>query len=154
MADCLVDTNVLIVGSAAVEPKYSDVSVNVDQIEVVYNWLSSFRDDPSRSLVLDEAFRIYNEYRHKLNDQHFGLQVVHHKFNQFQLRCVSVEYDHNGYGVVPPGLEAIDHSDKKFVAAALNDPENIHIVNATDSDWKQHRAALESHGIVVVELLP
>lgn len=153
MADHVVDTNVLIVGSAAVEPKYGDVGVPPEGIEVVFDWLVTFRDDAGRKLVLDDLWKIYEEYNHKLNGQHFGLQVVHHKL-QSCLRTEPVTYDGDGYGVVPAGLAALDNSDKKFAAAALNDPANIHIVNAADSDWKQHEAALEAHGVVVVELLP
>lgn len=153
VVDHLVDTNVLIVGSAAVEPKYTDVSVDADGIETVFNWLTAFRDDATRTLVLDELWKIFSEYNHKLNGQHFGLQVVHQKL-QVCLRTVPVTYDDNGYGVVPPALAAVDNSDKKFVAAALNDPSGIHIVNAADSDWKQHQVALQAHSIVVVELLP
>lgn len=153
MADELVDTNVLIVGSAAVEPKYADVSIDAGGIEVVFEWLTAFRDDASRKLVLDDMWKIYDEYNHKLNAQHFGLQVVHRKLESC-LRTVPVTYDGDGHGVVPAALAAVDNSDKKFVAAALNDPANIHIVNAADSDWKQHKAALESHGVVIVELLP
>jgi hypothetical protein len=153
MADHLVDTNVLIVGSAAVEPKYTDVSVAAEGIELVFNWLTDFRDDVTRRLVLDELWKIYDEYNHKLNGQHFGLQVVHHKL-QAGLRVEPVQYDNDGYGVVPASLAAVDNSDKKFVAAALNDPRTMHIVNAADSDWKQHEAALKAHDIVIVELLP
>lgn len=153
MADHVVDTNVLIIGSAAREPSSTDVTVDDDGIELVFEWLVAFRDDPSRNLVLDDLWRIYEEYHHKLDGQHFGLQVVHHKL-QTCLRTEPVVYDVDGYGVVPVGLAAIDNSDKKFVAAALNDPANIHIVNAADSDWRQHEAALRAHDIVVLELLP
>jgi hypothetical protein len=153
MADQLVDTNVLIVGSAAVEPGYGDVSVSADDIDTVFCWLAAFRDDAARKLVLDDAWKIYDEYHHKLNGQHFGLQVVHHKLQEC-LRTMQVAYDADGHGVVPAALAAIDNSDKKFVAAALNDPTNIHIVNAADSDWRQQAQALLAHGIVVVELLP
>jgi hypothetical protein len=154
VTDHLVDTNVLIVGSAAVEPKYTDVAVDADGIEVVFNWLNAFRQDATRMLVLDDVWKIFEEYNNKLNGQHFGLQVVHHKLLQACLRTEPVEYDSNGYGVVPPTLAAVDNSDKKFVAAALNDPASIHIVNAADSDWKQHQAALQQHGVLVLELLP
>ena len=153
MVDHLVDTNVLIVGSAAVAPKYPDVSVNAEAIETVFEWLCAFRDDESRKLVLDDLWKIYEEYNHKLDGQHFGLHVIHEKL-QTGLRTVPVDYDGDGFGVVPQGLAAVDNSDKKFVAAALHDPCNIHIINAADSDWKQHEDALLAHGIVVQELLP
>lgn len=154
MADHLVDTNVLIVGSAAVEPKYPDVSVEADAIERAFNWLTAFSDDSTRQVVIDDLWKIWEEYCNKLNGQHFGLQVIHRKLERCCFRTVPVSYDGNDYGVVPPGLAAVDNSDKKFVAAALNDPTNIHIVNAADSDWRQHEAALSTHGVVVVELLP
>jgi hypothetical protein len=153
MADQLVDTNVLIVGSAAVAPGYGEVSVGADDIDTVFRWLAEFRDDAARKLVLDDAWKIYEEYTRKLSGQHFGLQVVHHKL-QDALRTVPVAYDEDGHGVVPAALAAIDNSDKKFVAAALNDPADIHIVNAADSDWRQQVQTLAAHRIVVVELLP
>ncbi len=152
MADCLVDTNVLIVASAAVEPRYADVTVDERRVEVVFDWLRQFRDDDGRRLVLDELWKIYDEYNNKLGAQHFGLQVVHHKL-QSCLRTVPVDYDADGFARVPPGLEVIDNSDKKFVAAALASPADIHIVNAADSDWREQADALGEHGVVVVELL-
>ena len=153
MTDQLVDTNVLIVASAASEPRYPDVSVGIDEVERVYEWLQAFRDDPERQMVLDETFGIYDEYQNKLTGQHFGLQVIHHKMNQFCLRQVPVEYDHEGHGVVPEALSPIDKSDRKFVAAALHDVGSIEIVNATDGDWQEQRDLLEAHGVYVLELL-
>ncbi|MEB2310838.1 MAG: hypothetical protein OZ921_13050 [Sorangiineae bacterium] len=152
MVDHLVDTNVLIVASAAAPPGFEDVPVGADEVKLVFDWLTTFRDDPSRRLVLDELFRIFDEYRNKLDFQHYGLQVVHAKLERC-LRTVPVEYDADGHGVVPAGLRAIDDSDKKFVAAALRDPASISIVNATDSDWSEHREALRAHGVAVEELL-
>lgn len=154
MVDRLIDTNVLIVASATsgLDRQYEDVPVSIDEVATVFTWVNSFRTDPDSDMVLDEAFKIYDEYRNKLTDQHFGLQVVHDKMAR--LRTVSVDYDGNGYGIVPAELGPIDNSDKKFVAAALNDPTSIHIVNATDSDWHEQRELLRAHGIIVEELLP
>ena len=44
-------------------------------------------------------------------------------------------------------LDAFDPSDRKF--AALSRVANAAVVNATDSDWLDHRAALAKHGITV-----
>lgn len=153
MAHKLVDTNVLIVASAAEghPMQYLDVPVGLDEIARVVEWLSEFRDDPSRKVVLDDLFRIYDEYRNKLTDQHFGLQVIHAKLADGLF--VPVEYDEHGYGRVPPTLSDVDNSDKKFVAAALHDPANTRIVNACDSDWEEKRELLRQHGIDVLELL-
>ncbi len=151
--DCLVDTNVLILGSAALEPRYQDISVSDEAVERVFAWLAAFRTDAERRLVLDDAWKIYEEYHHKLSGQHYGLQVIHHKLQRC-LRTLPVSYDDDGWAVVPDGLKAVDNSDKKFVAAALNDPTGVHIVNATDSDSAEHQAVLQAHQITVVELLP
>lgn len=154
MADHLVDTNVLLVASAsdAFDHRYPDVPATPDEVEIVLDWLAAFRDDSSRRLAVDEMFKIYEEYRNKLTDQHYGLQVVHHKMAT--LRTEVVEYDDGGHGVVPPGLQGVDRSDRKFVAAALNDPHGLQIVNATDSDWAEQAEALRAHGVHVLELLP
>lgn len=156
MADQVVDTNVLIVASAAegVASGYpaAGVSVGSAEIEKVFDWLKDFRDDPTRKLVLDELFEIYQEYHNKLSGQHFGLQVIDFKLREC-LRQVPVAYDGNGHGIVPSALSPVDNSDKKFVAAALHDPSAIHIVNATDSDWKQQQHLLQQFGITVIELL-
>lgn len=155
MTDQLVDTNVLLVASAAdgLDVPFPDVSVDADAIQLVFEWLLAFRDDNSRCIVLDDLFQVYSEYHNKLNGQHFGLQVVDYKLREC-LRTVPVTYDGAGYAVVPATLAAIDNSDKMFVAAALNDPANIHIVNACDSDWKEKAALLQQHGVTVLELLP
>jgi len=152
VTDHLLDTNVLLVASAAVEPRFPDVSTQPEGIDVAFEWLRHFRDDPARQMVLDECFGIYKEYQNKLTGQHFGMQVIDFKMREC-LRTVPVEYDRDGYGIVPPTLDPIDNSDKKFVAAALNDPSGIHIVNATDSDWRQQRELLQQHDVHVVELL-
>ncbi len=153
MAHKLVDTNVLIVASAAAGhgAQYPDVPVGPKDIERVVNWLVGFRDDPGRKMVIDELFRIYDEYRNKLTDQHLGLQVIHHKLADCLV--VPVEYDEHGYGKVPPAFDQMDRSDKKFVAAALHDPANTRIVNACDSDWEEQKELLRQHGIDVLELL-
>lgn len=155
MADQLVDTNVLIVASAAegLDPRYEDVSVGPEEIERVHQWLVAFRDDHERCLVLDETLRIYrDEYLNKLTGEHFGLQVIHYKMSEC-CRFETVEYDEHNHGIVPEALAPVDNSDKKFVAAALNDPDNIHIVNACDSDWAEQKALLDAHGVTVIELL-
>lgn len=153
MADHVVDSNVLIVGSAVLDPRYPDVHLDADEIERVFAWLVAFRDDSDRKLVLDDLFKIFEEYNNKLNAQHFGLQVVHYKLEQEYLRQERVEYDEHGYAIIPDALAAIDPSDKKFVAAALNDPDSITIINAADGDWAQHKELLDAHRIVVEELV-
>jgi hypothetical protein len=42
-------------------------------------------------------------------------------------------------------LEKFDLSDRKFVAVAITSAQNPEIVNAVDSDWKNHQTALEKY---------
>ncbi len=51
-------------------------------------------------------------------------------------------------------LSTFDRSDQKFVAVALASRENPPILNAVDTDWWHHRAALVAAGITVDFLCP
>ena len=53
-----------------------------------------------------------------------------------------------------PDLADFDRSDRKFVAVAIASGNAPEILNATDTDWWQHRAALQRHGIKVTFLCP
>lgn len=48
-----------------------------------------------------------------------------------------------------PDLAAFDPSDRKFAAVALASKHRPLVVNATGTDWWDHRAALERHGVKV-----
>ena len=51
-------------------------------------------------------------------------------------------------------LSTFDRADRKFVAVALASNLNPYILNATDSDWWDHRNALESNGLRIIFLCP
>jgi hypothetical protein len=146
--DHVVDTNVLLVASAA-DPysPFSDSHVPVDEQLRVLDWLMAFSQDDDRRLVLDDLVAIYVEYRHKLNEQDVGLQVIHAKMQAH--RTAVLTWDANDHAVVPADLQVCDPSDRKFLAAALTDTDGISIVNATDSDWIEIEDALKAAGVVV-----
>jgi hypothetical protein len=48
-----------------------------------------------------------------------------------------------------PALAGFDHSDRKFVAAALTHPDKPPVLNAVDSDWWDYRIALLTNGVTV-----
>jgi hypothetical protein len=154
MADHVIDTNVLLVASSQDEGSpFSDSDVPVPYREEVLSWLATFHSDPARLLVLDSSFRIYDEYRHKLTDQDFGLQVVHQKLQH--ARFNEVDFDLDGYAAVPEAFARFDPSDRKFVAAILAEAPacSSTIVNASDTDWLEIEHALDGYGIVVEHLL-
>lgn len=152
MSDHVVDTNVLLVASAAdpFSPFY-DTHVPVAEQRLVFDWLVDFRADTATGLVLDDLFRIYEEYRQKLTEQDYGLQVIHEKMQA--LRVVTLTWDDDGHARVPKAFARFDPSDRKLLAAALCDPATISIVNATDSDWLEIEGPLRLAGVRVHHLL-
>jgi len=148
----VIDTNVLLVASAA-EPysPFDDSHVPPAEQAAVLDWLAAFRADESRDLVIDDLFRIYQEYRNKLTDQDYGMQVVQEKLQS--ARFVGIELDSDGIALVPPAFAAFDRSDRKLLAAALVDPASISIVNAVDSDWLEIETELREAGVTVVQVL-
>ena len=53
-----------------------------------------------------------------------------------------------------PDLASFDPSDRKFVAVALAGPQPAGVLNAVESDWWDHREALERNGVHVEFLCP
>ena len=153
MTDHVIDTNVLIVASAA-HPysPFDDTHVPPAEREAVLEWLSAFRRD-ERHLVLDTMFKIYDEYRNKLTDQDLGLQVITEKLQHSFLRTHSIRYDADGTAVVPDCFRALDRSDRKFLATALADGGRSTIVNAADPDWYAVEDECVRHGIVVEQII-
>ena len=159
MGDCIIDTNVLLVASAKdpTSPFRNSDHVPAEQQQIVLDWLMEFRKDVQRKLVLDQSFKIWDEYHNQMTrGQDIGSLVVAEKLQS--ARFVDVDYDKNGYGCLPQELETVIHdlSDRKFVAAALSDLANgdqSKIVNAVDSDWCDWEAALVQAGIVVEHLI-
>lgn len=158
MADFVIDTNVLLCASAADEGSPFDDADHVPQGErlVVLDWLASFHADGERIAVLDEDFGIFDEYRHKLTDQDYGLQVMKEKLATAHF--VPVEYDENGHGRVPAELEPLDKSDRKLAAAAIADAilyeGRCTIANAADTDWYEVEGALAAHAVDVQQVIP
>jgi len=149
--DHVVDTNVLLVASAA-HPysPFDDTHVPAAERSLVFEWLAAFRSDDGRQLVLDDRLKIYEEYRNKLTDQDYGLQVVKEKMQT--LRFAEIDWD-GETAVVPEAFREFDPSDRKLLAAALRDPDGISIVNAADSDWLEIEEALAGAGVEVVHII-
>lgn len=150
----VVDTNVLIAASA-VDPQHpKDIDTTPENPSLrfkIFCWLEQFRAAPSH-LVLDDHCKIYKEYRNKLDDQDFGIQVVIHKWSTSAVDTVCVKYDANGHGCLPDTLAPTihDREDRKMVAAclaALAAHGHCVIAFAGDSDWIGWENALQDHGV-------
>ena len=152
MSDHVVDTNVLLVASAA-DPfsPFGDSDLPADLQGVVLEWLAELRGDQDRQMVWDSLFRVYDEYRNKLTDQDYGLLVVKEKMAT--ARFVEVSYGPDGEAVVPEAFARFDRSDKKLLAVALADRGASSLVNATDTDWLSIEDALVDAGVTVEQLI-
>ena len=152
----VVDTNVLIAASAAdpVHPKDIDATPADPELrKVVWEWLHAFEQSESR-IVLDLAGGIYDEYIHSryLGFNDYGIQVVMHKWSTAAVDNVNVEYDAQGYGVLPPALATVVHdtADRKMVAAALAAHAMFGegcIAFAGETDWHDWEGALTAHQV-------
>lgn len=155
MGDYIIDTNVLLVASAR-DPDSPFGNCNqatLRQQQDVLDWLMAFRADGQRNVVLDQFFKIWEEYNNKMTGQDIGLMIVTEKL-QFA-RFVDIEFDENGHACLPADLEEVvhDRSDRKFVASALSAGGQSTIVNAVDTDWCDWQKPLLRHGIVVMHLI-
>jgi len=152
MADHIVDTNVLLVASAA-HPysPFADSDLPLEQQQVVLDWLAAFREDASGRMVWDTCWKIHQEYRNKLTDQDFGLLVVTEKMAS--ARFVEVSYDSTGAAIVPAEFGDFDRSDRKLLASLLADGGQSSLVNATDTDWLEIEDRLLARGLRLELLL-
>ncbi|WP_342235816.1 hypothetical protein [Inquilinus sp. OTU3971] len=152
MKRCVVDTNVPIVANGRPEPKEAhppSADCRMAAISFLQGILKSGR------ILVDFAGEIQGEYRKHLNAG--GQPGVGDRFYQEVLNSaprlierVELPRREDGeYADLPQALidTGFDPSDRKF--AALAHRENVPVVNATDSDWLDHRATLEDNGIAV-----
>ena len=157
MPDHLLDTNVLVVASAAGAEGHpdADVPASPEEALIVHDWLARYSRDHNAHLLLDTTWRIWKEYQENLDEQEWGYLVVREKLAT-TVRFLDIRLDPNDdAAVLPPDLAAVvhDRKDRKFVAVALADGGRSAIVNATDSDWKAWEPALSEWGVRVLQLL-
>lgn len=148
----IIDTNVPIIANGRPDPEERrppSADCRIAAIIFLQNILKSGR------ILVDLAGEIQGEYRTHLNAR--GQPGVGDRFYQEVLNSAPrlierVELPRRAdgqYADLPQVLidTGFDPSDRKFAALARR--ENVPVVNATDSDWLNHRAILESNGIAV-----
>ena len=118
-----------------------------------HRYLLELRDG-NAVLVTDSAWRIMKEYRANIPRGGFANDVLNTLQKAGRVVLVPIDYDDDGYAILPPGfgLERLDPADRKFAAVALRRRPHPPIVNAADSDWTKNRAALAAVGLRVIEL--
>ncbi|GAB2695781.1 hypothetical protein GCM10011495_10050 [Hymenobacter frigidus] len=152
----LIDTNVAIVANGKSDASPACVVAAIERLE---------RLIAGEILVLDDAEHILTEYRRHLSphgqpgtgDQFFRWIWEQAAYNPQHCEQVTLVLDADGsFAAYPKASELADFdlSDRKFVAAALTHPAKPPVVNATDTDWHHHHAALSRQGVQVEFLCP
>lgn len=110
-------------------------------------------------LVIDEGGLIFNEYKNYLSfagqpgaGDYFFKWLSDNRYKPDRVAQVALADDPVRLGEFArfpddPALATFDRSDRKFVAAALTHALRPPILNATDSDWWEHKETLLSHGV-------
>lgn len=149
MTDVIVDTNVAVVANGQ----------NADVVDACVNACKRFIAgiQAGRVVLLDSSDEIRTEYAKALRigrpyqlGARFLLHVLQHQYDTRYIRRVDLPKRSDGGFIDFPeaaGLTTFDQSDRKFAALARR--TRIAVSNATDSDWVDHRSALNANGIAV-----
>ncbi len=152
-----MDTNVAIVANGKAP------HVGTECVQTSIEALLAIRE--RHRLLLDDQGLILDEYRKHLSPSgQPGPGDAFYKWlwnNQGNLRhCRQVHVtplrSRRGFAQFPDdsNLATFDPSDRKFVAVAISSQERPPIMNASDTDWWDHREALRRHGIEIQFLCP
>ncbi len=154
----VVDTNVLIAANG--RKTHADLACQLSCIEALEKIISN------EIIVIDDLGLIMDEYeRHCSYKGEPGVGDYFFKYvhdNQLVYsKCLvaKLTWDdriENSFLEFPdhPDLISFDFSDRKFVAVSISSNVNPDIYNATDSDWADHKAALDDVHISVIQLCP
>ena len=156
MTPCVVDTNVAVVANDKTPEASPDCVITcVDSLVDIQQ---------SGVIVLDSGSLILKEYINNLSLS--GQPGVGDAFMKWvwqvqadESRCESVDITpdaNRGFAEFPddPELVHFHDDDRKFVAVAVASLHSPEVLNAVDSDWWDHRQALERNGIRVRFICP
>lgn len=152
----LIDTNVAVVANGKSDAGPACVIAAIERLEQLI---------AGEILVLDDTGHILSEYRRHLSphgqpgtgDQFYRWIWEQAAYNPRHCELITLVLDEDGNFAAFPktaALATFDLSDRKFVAAALTHPANPPVVNATDTDWHEHHAALVQQGVQVEFICP
>lgn len=157
MAAVVMDTNVGIVANGKTP------QAGIECVSSCIGALVEIRE--RHRMLLDDQSLILEEYRRYLSPSGqpgpgdaFFKWLWDNQGNSDHCRQVPVTpvSGRRGFDEFPeaPELAAFDPSDRKFVAVAIASGEQPQILNAADTDWWEHRQALNRHGVEIRFLCP
>jgi hypothetical protein len=151
----VIDTNVLVVANRKHPP------ASLGCIEACMQALEDARNGVT---LIDDLQLILDEYRQHcsfagqpgLGDAFFKWLWSNQANARHCLRVSITPHPQRGFAEFPDdeALAGFDSSDRKFVAVALGSQQDARVLNASDTDWWQHREALQRHGVQIAFLCP
>ena len=111
-------------------------------------------------VAIDDGGLILREYANRLSfsgmpgvGDAFFKHIFDHQYQNEHVQRVVVtpcDDDRRGFEELPENT--FDRADRKFLAVAL--VARACVLNATDSDWREHQALMNQLGVEVRELCP
>ncbi|MCZ0941735.1 MAG: hypothetical protein OXJ53_01615 [Gammaproteobacteria bacterium] len=157
MTAYVVDTNVAIVanGEADKKGKLPDLRCQTGCVAKLREVVDS------GTVAIDDKYAILREYHKHLSARSgrseepkpgsvFFKSVLQ---SSCPVHCVSVGAgEDDSWGIDALRHSTFDRSDRKFLAVAV--AVGGVVVNATDSDWREHRSLMDGLGVEVQEVCP
>jgi len=152
---CIVDTNVALVanGASSAGPVCTIACTK------------ALRDiERSGRVVVDDAWRIIGEYKHRLNPGgqpgpgdaflKWVLTNMQNPSRCTQVKITPLDDDPEDFAEFPASLRSVgfDRADRKFVAVAVAQGTSPPILQGFDSKWWGWRGQLKNEGIRVIFL--
>ena len=152
MTAFVVDTNVAIVANG--RQTHADVQCQTLCVERLRSVVAG------EVVAIDDAGAILQEYKSRLNfsgmpgvGDIFFKHVFNCQYREDRVQRIPITPsvdDRRGFEELPENT--LDRSDRKFLAVAV--VANAVVLNATDSDWGEHDALIETLGVEVDQLCP
>lgn len=152
----VMDTNVAVVANGETPQAGPDcVTACIGRIKTIQT---------EETILVDDSGIILQEYRCRLRPRRepgighqFFLWLIDHLGDEARCRQVPVTPDpERGFVEFPDSedLRDFDRDDRVFVAVAIAGGSVPPVVNASDTDWWNHREALARHGVEIEFLCP
>ncbi len=155
MADIVVDTNVWVMANRVTSIDKETPKEVAECIKACYSWLLKFFEGDDR-LVVDLKHQVLTEYRNNIEDGGIADNLLNQLESQplKRLAYKQIEFDEDGYAILPVPITFDDPDDRKFVALAMTFNPYATIYNATDTDWAKEVDRLTQQGFTIYELCP
>lgn len=122
-----------------VEACSPSAQLSATEIQLVSDWLDAFRGDNTKSIAIDKAGVLWNDYDKLGGEQNLVALVLLEKVTKGHVQWVSVTAPANGTPKVGEHWDHLDAHRKWLLAVALNAKAKVSLANATHLDWHPSR---------------